>query len=131
MSRFVTKWVLGISLLSVLAGCDPAYSVFVRNGMPTPIEISANFEGEPTRQATLGPGQRMAFFHVKGDLQNLVVVAQQRPLYALDKAGILELMARVDDPNSVVWIVSESGIRPLSPVEDSRLQKAGSDWGKR
>lgn len=127
MSRFFAKGVLGTSLLIMLTGCDPAYSVFVRNGMPMPIEISANFEGEPTRKATLGPGQRMAFFHVKGDLQNLVVATQERPLYKLNKAGVLELMARVDDPDAVVWVVSEDGIRPLSPAEDSRLHNADSD----
>ena len=55
------RFVLTAALLTALAACDPAYPLFLRNGLATPITVQTTFEEGAPSEGVLQPGERLAF----------------------------------------------------------------------
>jgi hypothetical protein len=114
VNSYAFKLIASLVVITSLAACDPAYPLFLRNGLPEAVEVHAKFEGEPLREALLRPGQRMAFLHPEGDIEQVIVTLNGRKLYDLNKAGLLTMLESVSDPRQVTWNIQSDGIKPLS-----------------
>ena len=67
------RLLLGVSVLISVAACDPAYPLFLRNGLTAPITVEAKFEGSTLSEGVLQPGESLVFLHPKGEIERVIV----------------------------------------------------------
>lgn len=118
----IVRILVGVTLLMVLAACDPAYPLLLRNGLATPITVQTTFaEGTPS-EGVLQPGDRLVFLHPKGEIERVVVLSEGRKVHDLNRQALLDMRNSVSDPRQVIWNIQSDGIRPLSRSELERLE---------
>lgn len=117
--------VFGAALVLVLAGCDPAAPLFLRNGLSTPITVRASFSGAggAPSEGTLQPGERLAFIHPQGDIERVTVLVDDKAIHDLDKAALEKMRDSVDNPRDVTWDIEPGRIKPLNRAEWEQLRK--------
>lgn len=113
----------GGALLAGLVACDPAYPLFLRNGLTTPITVQATFEGSAPSEGVLQPGEQLAFLHPKGEIERVVVFSEGLRLYDFDRQTLLDMRNSVPDPRQVTWNIQSGEIKALSRAEVERLEK--------
>ena len=113
----------GVALLIGLSACDPAYPLFLRNGLVSPITVQTTFENDAPTEGILQPGEQLAFLHPKGEIERVVVTAEGRQLLDLNRQMLLNMRNSTPDPRRVTWNIQADGIKPLSRAELERLEK--------
>lgn len=117
------RFFFGATLLIGLTACDPAYPLFLRNGLATPITVQTTFEGSAPSEGTLRPGQTLTFLHPQGEIEHVVVFAEGRKLHDLNRQALLGMLNSVPDPRQVTWNIQSDGIKSLSRAEIEELEK--------
>lgn len=117
------RFLLCVTLLISLTACDPAYPIFLRNGLSAPITMLTKFEGSTSNEGVLLPGESLAFLHPKGEIERVVVFFEGRMLHDLNRSALLDMQNSVDDPRQVTWNIQSDGIKPLSRVDLERIEK--------
>lgn len=79
------RFFLAATLLAGLTACDPAYPLFLRNGLATPITVQAKFEESVPSEGVLQPGERLTFLHPKGDIERVVIYTEGNKLHDLNR----------------------------------------------
>ena len=118
------RHVLVVVVLVVLAACDPAYPLFLRNGLATPITVRATFEEGAPSEGVLRPGERLTFLHPKGEIKYIVILSEGQKLHELDKKALLDMRNSIPNPRLVTWNIQSDGIKPLSQLEAEKLEKS-------
>lgn len=117
------RFLVGTTLLVGLAACDPAYPLFLRNGLAAPITVQTKFEGSTPSEGILQPGERLAFLHPRGEIERVVVLSEGRKLHDLNRQALFDMRTSVSDPRQVTWNIQPDGIKPLSRAEVEKLEK--------
>lgn len=117
------RFVLAVTVLAGLEACDPAYPLFLRNGLATPITVQTTFEEGDPSEGVLQPGERLAYLHPKGEIERVVVLAEGRKLHDLSRQALFGMRNFVSDPRQVTWNIQSDGIKPLSRAEVEKLEK--------
>ncbi|MBX6421551.1 MAG: hypothetical protein IRZ06_11190 [Nevskia sp.] len=117
------RFLFGVALLIGLVACDPAYPLFLRNGLATPITVQTTFQGSAPSEGVLQPGQTLTFLHPQGEIEHVVVLSEGRKLHDLTRQALLDMRNSVSDPRQVTWNIQADGIKPLSRAEIEGLEK--------
>lgn len=120
MYRLLASLVIATAAALLLA-CDPAYPLFVRNGLVAPVFARVTWETGVNSEFTMLPGERVAFLHSKGEIIDVVVLQDDRPLLHLDRNALLKMQSSVPDMRKVTWNIQADGIVPLTEPELDRL----------
>lgn len=119
----IARFVLAVTTVAGLAACDPAYPLFLRNGLAAPITVQTTFEGGTPSEGVLQPGQRLAFLHPQGEIERVVVLSEGRKLHDLNRQTLLDMHNSVPDPRQVTWNIQPDGIKPLNRAQLDSLKK--------
>jgi hypothetical protein len=102
------------SALALIAGCDPVYPFFVRNGLSMSVTARINMNGTDWEHS-LRPGERLPLI-VEGPsdtIERITLLSDGRVLYDFDKRALDELQKSVADPRKVTWEIQPNGLVPV------------------
>jgi hypothetical protein len=119
--HFATTVITALLLVCVSA-CDPAYPIFVRNGLAMPVTTRVIYMDGVTSEAILQPGERLALLHPRGDIETIVILSGDHELYRLNKQVLAEMRTSVPDVRSVTWNIQSNGLVPLTKSQVEGLQ---------
>jgi hypothetical protein len=117
------RFLVAVTLLIAMVACDPAYPLFLRNGLAAPVTIQTRFEGGTQSEGVLQPGQQLTFLHPKGEVERVVVFSEGQKLHDLDRQTLLDMRNSVTNPREVTWNIRPDRIQALSRAELERLEK--------
>jgi hypothetical protein len=122
-TRTVIQMSAAVLAAILLAACDPAYPLFFRNGLTTPVLVRVTYANSTSTESILKPRERLTFLHTNDrDIERIALWSGERKLHELDKRALIGIRNSVPDARDVTWNIQFDAIMPLSKSQLQLLQ---------